>query len=205
MDLAGLIVFASAYTLAVASPGPGVTALVARVLGRGLKGAPALIAGYVIGDLVWYSVAAGGLAALAKTFATAFLVIKWVGVGYLLYLAYKMWTAPAKPLEVEATSNGATSRQLFVTGLTVTLGNPKVMAFFLALLPTIVDLKGLTLTGFVEVAGVAAVILSSVLTGYALLAERARRLVASSAAMKVVNRACGAAIAGAAAMVAARS
>jgi len=205
MELAGLIVFATAYTLAVASPGPGVTALVARVLGRGLRGSPAYIAGFVAGDLVWFMVAALGLAAIAQSYATLFVIIKWLGVAYLLYLAWKMWTAPAAGVEVEARADDASAAQLFVAGLTLTLGNPKVMAFFLALLPTIVDLRGLSTLAFLELVALIAVILTSVLAGYALLADRARRFIASPSAMRIVNRVCGVAIAGAAATVATRS
>lgn len=205
MELAGLVVFATAYTLAVASPGPGVTALVARVLGRGLAGAPAYIAGFVVGDLVWFTVAALGLAAVAQTWATAFLVIKWLGVAYLLWLAYRMWTAPAEPVDLAPERGGASNAgELFLAGLALTLGNPKVMAFFLALLPTIVDLEGLSAVAFAELVALIAVILSGVMAGYALLAQRARRFVADPRAMRAVNRVCGAALAGAAATVAAR-
>jgi threonine/homoserine/homoserine lactone efflux protein len=205
MDPAGLLVFVAAYTLAVASPGPGVAALVARVIGRGTRGAPAYIAGFVAGDLVWFCLTAFGLAAVAQTFATLFVVIKWAGVAYLCYLAYRMWTAPAEPLDTGKTPSDAGNVQLFLAGLSLTLGNPKVIAFFLALLPTIVDVATLTPLGLAELAGLIAVILSSVLAAYALLAERARRFISSPREMRIVNRLCGAAIAGAAATIAARS
>lgn len=205
MDLAGIVVFVTAYLLAAASPGPGIAALVARVIGRGMRGAPAYIAGFVVGDLIWFCLAAFGLAALAQTFATLFIVIKWAGVAYLLYLAWTMWTAPVTPLDLEAAPGDAGRIELFLAGLSLTLGNPKVIAFFLALLPTIVDLTTLSLFGLVEMAGLIALILSSVLGTYALLAERARRFISSPREMRIVNRLCGAAIAGAAATIAARS
>jgi threonine/homoserine/homoserine lactone efflux protein len=81
MDLGALLVFATVYAVAVVTPGPGVTALVARVLGRGVRGAPALIAGYVAGDLVWFTGAALGLTALLHALAGAFVFIKWAGVA----------------------------------------------------------------------------------------------------------------------------
>jgi threonine/homoserine/homoserine lactone efflux protein len=52
MSLAGLLVFSTAYALAVASPGPGIAAVVAQVLGRGWRAAPPQIAGILAGDLV---------------------------------------------------------------------------------------------------------------------------------------------------------
>jgi threonine/homoserine/homoserine lactone efflux protein len=66
MSLYGLLSFCVAYVLAVASPGPGVAAVLARSLGHGMRGAPAFIAGFLVGDLVWFALAAAGLAALAQ-------------------------------------------------------------------------------------------------------------------------------------------
>src|SRR5918993_2983046 len=98
MDLAGLVVFAAVYAVAVASPGPAVAALVARVLARGPRGLAPFIAGFVLGDLAWFAVAAAGLSVLAQAFHGVFTVIKYLGVAYLLYLAYKLWTTPAQRL-----------------------------------------------------------------------------------------------------------
>ncbi|MDB6107237.1 MAG: lysine transporter LysE, partial [Gammaproteobacteria bacterium] len=95
----GLSVFSLAYVLAVATPGPGVAAIIARSLGHGLRGAPAFIGGFMVGDLIWFTFAATGLAMLAQSAYTVFLVVKYAGVAYLLYLAYRLWTAPAKPID----------------------------------------------------------------------------------------------------------
>ncbi len=94
MTLAGLALFIGVYAAAVASPGPGVAAVVARGLGRGLAGMPAFIAGFVVGDLVWFLAAALGLAAIAEAYAPLLTAIKYAGAAYLLYLAWKLWTAP---------------------------------------------------------------------------------------------------------------
>jgi threonine/homoserine/homoserine lactone efflux protein len=200
MDLTSLAVFTAAYALMVATPGPGVAALVARVLGRGTKGVPALIAGYVIGDLFWFTLAALGLAAIAKTFATVFLIIKYLGAVYLLYLAYKMWSAPVSKAAL-GEGEDATPRQLFMAGLTVTIGNPKPIAFFLALLPTVIDLGALTPLAFIELAIIICVVLTFNQALYVVLANKARHFVADPRSIKIVNRICGTALVGAAAAV----
>ena len=97
MDLAGLLVFAAAYLMAIASPGPGVAAVVARALARGPAGSAGFIAGFVLGDLLWFAVAASGFALLAEAFAALFTAIRYAGAAYLLFLAWKLWTAPAVP------------------------------------------------------------------------------------------------------------
>lgn len=205
MSLTGLLLFASVYAMAVATPGPGIAAVVARVLARGSAGAPAFILGFVVGDLVWFALAALGLAVLANTFHLVFVAIKYAGVAYLLYMAYGLWTAPARAPEAAATDTREESRfKLFLTSLSLTVGNPKVIIFFMAILPTVVDLKTLTLLGAVEIALIIAVIISTVMTGYTLAAVRARRFFRSERAMRAVNRVCGATIAGAAVMVATR-
>src|SRR3954471_20018636 len=112
MTLYGLAVFCLAYALAVATPGPGVAAIVARSLSRGTQGAPAFIAGFLIGDLLWFTVAATGLAALAQTAYTVFVAVKYAGVAYLLYLSYRMWTAAAKPVESEGSGFDSSQKPL---------------------------------------------------------------------------------------------
>src|ERR1041384_2337584 len=114
MSLYGLLTFCAVYALAVATPGPGIAAIIARSLAHGSKGAPAFTAGFVVGDLVWFSIAATGLAALARTAATLFIAIKWAGVAYLLYLAWKLWTEPAERVAVTEEKNGQHGWRAFV-------------------------------------------------------------------------------------------
>ena len=151
MSFSSLLLFIGVYVAAVATPGPGIAALVARVLGRGLGGIAPFIAGFVAGDLIWFSVAATGLAVLAHEFAGIFTAIRLAGVAYLLYLAWNMWRAPARPADVEATG-GASGSRSFLGALSLTLGNPKVIVFFLSIMPLVVDLEAMTPRIFIAVA-----------------------------------------------------
>jgi threonine/homoserine/homoserine lactone efflux protein len=204
MDLAGLLVFASALFIAAASPGPGIAAIVARVLGRGAGGAVAFTAGVAIGDVVWLSFAILGLSALAQAFQGVFEMVKYAGAAYLLYLAWKLWTAPAEPHAVALEASRERPLRLFVAGHAVTMGNPKVMVFYLALLPALIDTARVTLAGYAALVAVTLAVLTLVFSGYVLLAARARRLFTSPRALKLVNRGTGAVMAGAAAAIATR-
>lgn len=204
MDLAGLIIYASALLLAASSPGPGIAAIVARVLGRGMTGALAFTAGVAIGDVVWLTFAVGGLALLAQAFHGVFLVVKWAGVAYLLYLAWKMWTAPAMPRHITADTRRERPLTLFLGGLAVTMGNPKVMVFYLALLPTLVDLTRLSWLGYAELVAATLLVLTLVFGSYVVLAARARLMFTSPIAIRALNRGSACAMAGAAAWVASR-
>lgn len=204
MDLPALLVFATALFIAAASPGPGIAAIVARVLGRGTKGAASFSAGLALGDVVWLTFAVVGLAALAQAFHGLFLVIKYAGAAYLLYLAYRLWTAPVAAAPVEAEAPGEHPAKLFLAGLAVTMGNPKVMVFYLALLPTLIDLARISLLGYAELVGVTLAVLGFVFAFYIGLAARTRRLFTSPRALRRINRVTGTVLAGAAAAIASR-
>jgi threonine/homoserine/homoserine lactone efflux protein len=192
------------YALAVATPGPGIAAIIARSLAHGSKGAPAFIAGFLAGDLVWFTIAATGLAALAKTAAALFIAIKWAGVAYLLYLAWKLWTAPAERVEVRDEDGRQHGWRAFVASFMLTLANPKAILFFLALLPTVIDLASMNAVRFLEISLAIALVLPAVLGSYVFLAARARELFTTPSSVRKLNRGSGLAMAGAAVVIATR-
>ena len=204
MTIYGLLTFCAVYALAVAAPGPGIAAIIARGLAHGLKGAPAFIGGFVVGDLVWFAIAATGLAALARTAATLFVAIKWAGVAYLLYLAYKLWTAPAARVEVDTEGRRQHGWNAFLASLMLTLANPKAILFFLALLPTVIDLASMNWVRFLEISAAIVILQPLVLGAYAFLAARARSLFTTPKAVQRLNRSSGLAMATAAVVVATR-
>ena len=203
MTLTTLIVFAGALIINAGSPGPSIAALVARVLSCGARDVLPFLAAMWIGEALWLTCAVLGLAAIAETFHAAFVAIKWLGVGYLLYLAWKMWRAPVDAGDA-ALPDGRSGLKLFLAGLTVTLGNPKIMMFHVALLPAIVDLGTVGLAGWAELVATMFVVLIAIDLSWVLLASRARRLLKSPRALRVANRVSAGAMAGAAGAIAAR-
>lgn len=203
MSTANLLLFAAIYAVAVASPGPGIAALLARVLARGTGGVGAFITGFVVGDLIWFGVAACGMAAVAQSLAAAIVALKYAGALYLSVLAWKAWTAPVGRVEV-APMEGEGRGRLFLGGVLLTLGNPKVILFFLALLPGVIDLDHLSVIGMIEIGATIVVVLSAVLSAYVVAAARARRLCTSERARRVMQRGAGTVMAGAAVAVATR-
>ena len=203
MELSSLLIFAAALFVAAASPGPATVALVARGLARGTSGAFAFMLGIAFGDIFWLSCAVLGLAFVAQTFGMVFLALKYAGAGYLLFLAWRLWTSPAGAVAAELPSTDQPLR-LFAAGLALMLGNPKVMVFYLALLPNLIDLAGVSALGFAELVIVTLLVVIFVDGAYVLTAARARRLLKSPRALRWINRGSGALMAGAAAAVATR-
>lgn len=201
LDLPTLALFAAALALAAGSPGPSIAALVARVIARGPGSVLPFLAAMWIGEAIWLSCAVFGLAVLASTFHLAFVALKWAGVAYLLYLAWRMWRAPAT---TGALPEGGGPWRLFAAGLAVTLGNPKIMVFYLALLPALLDLEAVTLVGWVELTVVMVLVLAVVDLAWVFGAAQARRLIQGPAARRLANRLSAGMMAAAAAAIAAR-
>jgi threonine/homoserine/homoserine lactone efflux protein len=198
-----ILVFAAALFVAAGSPGPSIAALVARVLSKGWRNVLPFIAAMWVGEAIWLSLAVAGLAAVAESFQPVFVAIKWIGIAYLLYLAWKMWFAPTE-VSGEDLPESRSALKLFLAGLTVTLGNPKIMMFYVALLPSIIDLAGVTLVGWVELVAAMIVVLATVDIAWMALAAKARQFLKSPRAVKIANRISAGTMAGAAAAIAAR-
>lgn len=204
MEISALLIFAGALLVAAGSPGPSIAALVARVITKGFRDVLPFLAAMWIGEAIWLSLAVFGLAYIAQTFHMAFVAVKWAGIAYLVYLAWKMWTAPVTVQDGELPREDSAFR-LFLTGMAVTLGNPKIMMFYLALLPTIIDLTQVTVIAWAELTVTMALVLIAIDLAWVLAAAQARKLIRSPRAMRIANRVSAGTMAGAAAAIAARS
>ncbi|WP_088343082.1 MULTISPECIES: LysE family translocator [Rhodomicrobium] len=203
MELSSLLIFAGALFVSAGSPGPSVAALVARVLARGHRDVLPFLAAMWIGEAIWLSLAVWGMSTVAQSFHLIFLAIKWLGVAYLAYLAWRMWNAPSH-LDEGSVPERRSAAKMFAAGLAITLGNPKVMLFYMALVPSIIDLTRLTMLGWAELTATLILVLMAVDIIWVAMAARARRYLRSPSAIRLANR-CGAGMmAGAAAAIAAR-
>jgi threonine/homoserine/homoserine lactone efflux protein len=202
VTLNGLLIFAGIYATAVASPGPGIAAIIARSLGHGLRGISFLIAGFVAGDLTLMVLAATGLAVLVQAFGPLLLAIKLAGAAYLVFLAWKLWNAPTNAQAAGEATREDSPWRLFLGGYSLTVGNPKAIVFFMAILPTVVDLRAMDVWKLGQIAAVIICLMPLVLGTYAIAAARARKLFTSPDSIRKVNRATAAVMAGAAAVVA---
>ncbi|PAQ05555.1 LysE family translocator [Mesorhizobium temperatum] len=204
MTLTGFLAYSAALGIAAAIPGPGLTALIARALGSGFRSALAMSFGLMLGDLTYLTAVVLGLALVAQTFGMAFLAIKWLGVAYLAFLGWRFWTSGITPETVQAKKGRGGLVSSFIAGLAVTLGNPKTMIFYLAITPTIVDLKTITLADYGILVALTLVVLLVVLVPYLALAAKARGFLKSPRALRALNRTAAAFMVGAAAAIAAR-
>ncbi|MBT2129550.1 LysE family translocator [Aliiroseovarius lamellibrachiae] len=188
MDLlTSLVTYALALGIAAAIPGPGIAALVGQAMGGSLRNALVFILGIACGDVVYLTIAVAGLAAVAKSFAGAMIVLKLLGGLYLAYLAYQFWTSDPKAPEMAKSRKYSTPKTL-LSAFTITISNPKAIIFYLALVPSVLDLNAVGVSEWGLLVLVSVIVLFAVMTPYALLANKAGRVLARSSTLKTMNR-----------------
>lgn len=190
MSLLNVIAFASAMFLLAITPGPGVFATISRALSSGFSNAAIVVLGIVFGDIIFLLLAIFGLNAIASILGDFFILVKYLGGIYLLFLGYKILTSKEKDTDVKAVLELSWKKN-FITGLLITLSNPKVILFYLGFLPTFVNLQTLSTLDIVIISLIVTFILSGVMLFYAYSASGARSLFKSKKAKRKMNIAAG--------------
>jgi threonine/homoserine/homoserine lactone efflux protein len=202
------IFLAVATTIAVAAitPGPAVTALVARAIADGPRPAMALNAGIVTGDLLFFALAAAGMAAAAKSLGDVFTVLQWAGAVYLAWQGFSLWRFQPRPPSAAGTTTAHQARywRNYGAGLLLMFGHVQAILFYAALLPGLVDLRDLAVADAGLVMLLLTVIIGGVNAGYIVLATRARGFFADQRAQRILHRAAGSLMLLAAVLVATR-
>ena len=124
--------------IVVVSPGTGVLYTLAAGLSRGARASVVAAFGCTLGIVPHMAAAVTGLAALLHTSALAFQTLKYLGVAYLLYMAWQTLKERGA-LEVEQESAPRTARQVIVSAILINILNPKLSIFFFAFLPQFVS------------------------------------------------------------------
>jgi threonine/homoserine/homoserine lactone efflux protein len=173
------------------TPGPGVFAILARAMTEGAAACFTLALGMSVSDIIYLILACFGLAAIAEHWSGLFTVIRVVGALYLLYLGWKMWrTRPT--LEQEAVEVKSINQLMsFVQGFLISASNPKVILFYIAFLPTFMDL---TILSSRDIALASVITLVGLMLGLMLIAVTAswaRKKFRSERAMRGLNRVAG--------------
>jgi len=190
MNTVSIVALAAAMFLLAITPGPGVYATVSRALVSGFRQTIPVIAGIVVGDLLFLLCAIYGLSMIAETFSQLFTLIKYLGALYLIWLGYTLWRSQPSAEEIRATETYTASTG-FLAGLSITLGNPKVILFYLGFLPTFIDLGRLETLDVLIIASVVSAILGSVMLGYAFTAAKARLFIQSRQAQRRMQKTAG--------------
>jgi threonine/homoserine/homoserine lactone efflux protein len=205
MTLGALVALAATFAVFALTPGPAVTAIVARAITDGAKPALALNAGVVTGELLFLGLAAAGMAAAAKSMSELFTVLRWLGAIYLLWQGVALWrTRPRVAVSIDAAGHETHFWRNFGAGLLLMFGHVQAILFYAALLPGFVDLANLAPAELGVIAVLQLVIVGGANAAYALLAAQARGFFANERAQRALHRVAAAMMFVAAALVATR-
>ncbi|NQY52874.1 MAG: LysE family translocator [Campylobacteraceae bacterium] len=197
MSFESMLTFFFAIFIFSITPGPGVFALISNSLSNGFKSSIPLALGMTISDIVYLILAFYGLVSLAQNYAQIFDFIRIMGGIYLVYLGYKIFFSKSDDnIENEKKSYKSFIKN-FLKGFFISASNPKVIIFYIAFLPTFVDINNLSRNDM---------IISSFITFFALMsglllisfwANKAKKALKSQKSIKILNRSAGSIMAGA--------
>jgi threonine/homoserine/homoserine lactone efflux protein len=205
MTVTSTLTFFIAIFIFGITPGPGVFAILARALSQGARACLALAFGMTISDVVYLVLACFSLSAIAENYGTLFTLIRYVGAAYLMFLGWKLWTAPAPVQTGDVSLKRSGYGTSFLQGMAISASNPKVILFYIAFLPSFMDLTRMSPSDIALAAALTIVALMAGLMAIAWGAARARKLARSSRAMQRLNRTAGSIMIGAGALLAIKS
>lgn len=132
-----LLLFVAASAALAVAPGPDNLYVLTQAANHGRKAGILVTLGLCTGLLLHIAAVALGVAAIIRTSALAYTVLKLLGAAYLLYLAWQ--ALRADEARIAATDGGMSPRARYVRGILMNVSNPKVAIFFLAFLPQFAD------------------------------------------------------------------
>ena len=190
MSLLNVLAFSIAMFLLAITPGPGVFATISRALSSGFSNASFVVFGIVISDIIFLLLAIFGLSTIASILGDFFILVKYLGGTYLLFLGYKILISKEKETNLKVIYELSWKKN-FLTGLIITLSNPKVILFYLGFLPTFINLQTLTTIDIFIILSIVSIVLGGVMLAYAYSASSAKDLFKSKSSKRKMNIAAG--------------
>ena len=175
MSIVTIISLAFAVFILAIIPGPGVFVTVSVALSRGFYRSTGVIAGIVLGDVIYLILAIFGLYQLTNVLGDVFNYVKYLGACYLFFLGCKLFTHHPSSARRVVKEGGSWWNEISL-GLAITLCNPKVIFFYAGFLPLFVNISALALPDVVAIGLIVAVVLSGTLLGYAYLSSKIRHI-----------------------------
>jgi threonine/homoserine/homoserine lactone efflux protein len=213
-------VFAVSFAASAVAPGPDIAAVVARALSRGLRGCAPLALGIIAGKVALLTVAMVGTAALVTALGPWVTVGLYFAAAYLCYLGVRKWCDASAPVvEVDAPEREGVTRDARppdgglrarrwpgprqgdrtelhggmygALGFGMAVSNPIAIAFYMALLPGVIDMTRATVGTYLVLVSIVAIIMSATVAAYGLAAALARKLLDGGPAKVWTDRVAG--------------
>ena len=191
MSIDSLITFICALLIWVIIPGPAILAIIAESLTVGFRSSLNLIIGILLGDVFYIVLVLIGMTAIGKILGEFFIFIRYAGALYLICLGLNLWFKKTDLISSNPKNKIQFGYKKFLTGFSITLGNPKAVLFHLGFLPTFFDLSSISLIDALTIIFVFVVVLGTSLSIYALAGNKLKFLFNSPHKIRILNRSAG--------------
>lgn len=205
MTWTSILALAGAMFILAITPGPGVFSVVARTSASGFAAGLTQVAGIVCADFAFILLAVYGMSAIAELLGSLFVIVKYLGGAYLIWLGIQLWRKRPKTLQPPSLSNKKAVGSHFLTGFVVTMSNPKAIFFYMGFFPAFVDLTRITTQDIGIILIVTVISIGGVMSGYAYATNRARQLFNNSRTRQRLDRTAGSIMIGTGAYMIARN
>lgn len=198
------LAFAIASAVVVVMPGPNIVLTVTYAIRDGMRSGLATVPGVVVGAFIGMSASLAGAGAILAASVGLFTAMKAVGALYLLWLAYKLWTAPVEGIRTQDNAPAQSLWRLFRQSVLISALNPKGPVFYIAFVPQFIDASAPAFTQFAILTATFLVVAGLNGLGWLVLASALRDRLQGPFVMRLINR-LGALCLGAAGVLALRA
>ena len=189
MEINIFIVLGFTLFIFAVTPGPGTLALLSISTSKGLTSAIFFSVGMTLGDLSYLTIVIFSLNAIANLINPVTNAVQYFGACYLFYLGYSQWTAGKFTMENDISAQSHLRELL--TGFLLAGTNPKVMIFYLSVLPSLIDLNQVSISYGLKILATVAISLLFGLVFIGVLGKKLRQLISSPKMALRVNRIFG--------------
>lgn len=184
-------IFVIMVTLALI-PSTSVALVITRSVTNGISNGIAVSLGIVLGDVAFIILVILGLSVVAETMGWLFLIIKYVGATYLIWLGYNLISSKKKTtISVSGTKEKGDLISSFLAGFLLTLGDMKAIFFYVSLFPTFVNLEELKLTDVLMIISITIISIGGVKVFYAFTARKVALLLKGFTLENISKKAAG--------------
>jgi threonine/homoserine/homoserine lactone efflux protein len=190
MNINLLVTFLIGMIILAATPGPGVFGSMAKAAAEGFRMSLFFIGGLVLGDSILLALALLGLSAIAKLMGGMFLAIRIAGGLYLVYLGVKMFRSSGIHTNRE-TFQKENAWQTGISGMFLSLGNPKPILFYASVLPTIINFNDVRLSDALMMMLLIGLVSFGVLGTYSYIASLSHKVQMTGKKQTRINQVAG--------------
>ena len=201
MTTISIITLLAIMIVLAAIPSASVALVVTRSVTLGMKNGISVACGILLGDLIFVTLAILGMGVLAETMGSFFVILRYAGGAYLVWLGYSLIRSKGDVNLIRSDASKLSLFASFASGLLLTLGDIKAILFYASLFPAFVDMATLRASDIIGIVVVTIIAVGGVKIFYAYSAQRIAKRFQNQKAQKLTKTTAGCCMMGAGAYI----